>query len=95
MFQKHKEMGGLYITSTDMRNVYKILVGILGRPVFRNPSLVVRIILKWDVKRCIYSLDWKQAVVITVPLGCTQGEECLDQLSESDSSLLNQLFTYR
>jgi len=44
-------MRGLYSTSTNMRNVYRILVGILGRPVFRNLSLDVRIILKWVVKR--------------------------------------------
>jgi hypothetical protein len=42
-----------------------------------------------------HSLDWKQAVVITVPPGCTQGEECLDQLSESDCALFNHLFMYR
>jgi hypothetical protein len=34
-----------------MRNVFRILVGILGRPIFRNLSLVVRIILKWVAKR--------------------------------------------
>jgi hypothetical protein len=34
-----------------MRNVYRISVGIPGRPVFRNPSLIVRIILKCVVKR--------------------------------------------
>ena len=50
MFQKHKEMRGLYTTLTDMRNVYKIFVGVLGRPVFINVNLDVRVILKWVVK---------------------------------------------
>lgn len=44
-------MRGLYSTSRNMRNVYRIVVGIIGRLVFRNLSLVMRIVLKFVVKR--------------------------------------------
>jgi hypothetical protein len=52
----NREIWGLYSTWTDMRNVYKILVGILGRGFFRNLDLDVRIILKWFVKRWVVML---------------------------------------
>jgi hypothetical protein len=91
-----KKMWGLCSTWTDMKNVYKILVGVLGRAFFRNLGLGVRIILKRIVKRWVVML-WTRFTWLETGssgrllwrrylLALQKAKNFFDQPSQSDSA---------